>query len=155
MSEDTTTHEAAEREYAERRHSEAIEAGFSPISIQTSNQIILQAPDRMLVEPGEHIAIMPDRSEPNNTRVRITGSEENPEGITLIEIRYNFMDLYDLTIIRSHPAECGYWEGQEVSKVNNVYCEDLGKILFGTEAKPLAGPMYTITDGAGNTIAEG
>lgn len=155
MSEDTTTHEAAEREYAKRRYDQAIEAGFSPISIQTGNQIILQAPDRMLVEPGEHIAIMPDRGEPDNTNVRIIGSEENPEGTTLVQIRYNFMDLYDLTIIRSHPAVCGYWEGQEVSKVNNVYCEDLGKILFGTEAKPLAGPMYTITDGAGNTIAEG
>jgi hypothetical protein len=155
MSEDTTTDEAAEREYAKRRYDQAIEAGFSSISIQTGNLIILQAPDRMLVEPGEHIAIMPDRSEPNNIRVRITGSEENPEGITIIQVTYNFMDLYDLTIIRSHPAECGYWEGQEVTKVNNVYREDLGKILFGTEAKPPTGPMYTVTDGAGNTIAEG
>jgi hypothetical protein len=152
MSGDTTT---AEREYAERRYNQAIAAGFSPISIQTGNQIILQAPDRMLVEPGKHIAISPDRSEPDNTIVSIEGPEDNPEGTTLVKIRYTVMDVYELTIIRSHAAVCGFWEGEEVSKVENVYCDDLGKILFGTEAKPLPGPMYTITDGDGNLIAEG
>ena len=97
MSGDTTT---AEREYAERRYNQAIAAGFSPISIQTGNQIILQAPDRMLVEPGKHIAISPDRSEPDNTIVSIEGPEDNPEGTTLVKIRYTVMDVYELTIIR-------------------------------------------------------
>lgn len=94
----------------------------------------------VLMEPVEHYGL-------DGLRVTLHPFGDEADYLCAVFTYDLASDTYDALVQRGH--------GTEAEEMSNVYCDDLGEILFGDEAKPWTAPYFQITDGDGNIIAEG
>jgi hypothetical protein len=98
---------------------------ISAIQIECANQVAAQAPDRFT--PTENLIFRPASFDPDVLAVDI----HDEDGLRRFVVRYNPVDDYDVMLVQ-WPEKVA---GEAPREWKGVYCDDLGGIMFGDEAK--------------------
>lgn len=131
----------------------ALKNELTPISVEIARQVVHMAPDDIT---PENLGMMAFPPKPDQLIVMLTEGERNPEGMTSFKIELTLMDTYEVIIHDYDVDSNGDLVGPPKEQtLGNVFNVDLGQIIFGSKAKPWTDPLYKITDGDGNIIAEG